>query len=157
MKRRNFLLQAASTTLASGPALSARKIPRIGFMGAGSRQMNQSLLDAFRDGLDLLGWADKVDLIILDRWAEDRTEQLPRIASELIGTGVDILVTAGTPATLAARSATATIPIVLVGVGDPVALGVVKSLAWPGGNATGLSLSSSELIVRRLQLLQELI
>jgi putative ABC transport system substrate-binding protein len=94
-------------------------------MGPGSRQMNQSLLDAFRDGLDLLGWADNVDLIILDRWAEDRTERLPSIASELIGSGVDILVTAGTPATLAARSATATIPIVLVGVGDPVALGVV--------------------------------
>jgi putative ABC transport system substrate-binding protein len=157
VRRRHFLLLAASTTLAAGPALSARKIPRIGFMGLGSRQMNHSLLDAFRNGLDLLGWADNVDLIILDRWAEDRTERLPSIASELIGSGVDILVTAGTPATLAARSATATIPIVLVGVGDPVALGVVNSLARPGGNATGLSLSSSELIVRRLQLLQELI
>jgi putative ABC transport system substrate-binding protein len=95
--------------------------------------------------------------VILDRWAEERAEQLPGIVKELIGSGVAILVTGGTSATLAAKRATATIPIVLVGVDDPVALGVVASLAQPRGNATGLSLSSSEVIETRLQLLQELV
>jgi putative tryptophan/tyrosine transport system substrate-binding protein len=155
--RRNFLLLGAGTLLASRPALAARKLPRIGFIGPGSREMNQALLAAFRDGLDELGWADNGDLVILDRWAEERIDRLPQIAGELIGSGVDILVTAGTAATLAARSATATIPIVLIGVGDPVAAGVVSSLAQPDGNATGLSLSSSELTVKRLQLLRELV
>ena len=157
MDRRNFLLLGAGTLLASRPALAARKLPRIGFIGPGSREMNQALLAAFRDGLDELGWADNGDLVILDRWAEERIDRLPQIAGELIGSGVDILVTAGTAATLAARSATATIPIVLIGVGDPVAAGVVSSLAQPDGNATGLSLSSSELTVKRLQLLRELV
>jgi len=155
--RRNFLLLGAGTLLASRPALAARKLPRIGFIGPGSREMNQALLAAFRDGLDELGWADNGDLVILDRWAEERIDRLPQIAGELIGSGVDILVTAGTAATLAARSATATIPIVLIGVADPVAAGVVSSLAQPDGNATGLSLSSSELTVKRLQLLRELV
>jgi putative ABC transport system substrate-binding protein len=82
---------------------------------------------------------------------------LPGIVEELIRSGVAILVTAGTPATLAAKRASATIPIVLVGVDDPVALGVVASLAQPRGNVTGLSLSSSEVIAKRLQLLQELV
>ena len=83
--------------------------------------------------------------------------QLPVIVKELIGSGVAVLVTAGTAATLAAKRASATIPIVLVGVDDPVALGVVDSLAHPGGNATGLSLTSSEMIVGRLQLLRGLV
>src|SRR5260370_40359651 len=158
--RRDFLmlgagaLLAARPALVSRPAMAARRLPRIGFIGPGSREMNQALLDAFRDGLDELGWADHGDLVILDRWAEERSERLPEIAGELIGSGVEILVTAGTPATLAARSATATIPIVLVGVGDPVAAGIVNSLARPDGNPPGLSLSSSELIAKRLLLLQ---
>ena len=157
MDRRNFLLLGAGTLLASRPALASRKLPRIGFIGPGSRQMNQVLLAAFRDGLDELGWADNGDLVILDRWAGERIDRLPQIAGELIRSGVDILVTAGTAATLAARSATATIPIVLIGVADPVAAGVDSSLAQPDGNATGLSLSSSELTVKRLQLLRELV
>ena len=82
---------------------------------------------------------------------------MPGIVKELIGSGVAMLVTAGTPATLAAKRATATIPIVLVGVDDPVALGVVASLAQPRGNVTGLSLTSSEVIATRLQLLRELV
>src|ERR1700686_4060301 len=157
MDRRDFLLLGAGTLLASKPVLAARRLPRIGFIGPGSREMNQALLGAFRDGLDELGWADNGDLVILDRWAEERIERLSEIAGELIGSGVDILVTAGTLATLAARTATATIPIFLVGLADPVAAGVVNSLAQPAGNATGLSLCSSELIVTRLQLLQELV
>ena len=134
----------------------ARKIPRIGFMASGLRELNANLLDAFHRGLDEFGWVQDRDLIVLDRWAEEHMDRLPNIARELIDTGAEILVTAGTPATLAARSISATTPIVFVGVGDPVAVGVVNSVIQPGSNATGLSLSSRELITIRLQLLQDL-
>jgi len=157
VKRRDLLRLAAGTAIAWNPALAAATTPRIGFIGAGSGAANQSFLDALRDGLRGLGWTDGGNLVILDRWAEGRTERLPGIATELIGSAVDILITAGTQATLVATSATSTIPIVMVGVGNPVALGLVDSLAQPGGNATGLSLSSIELIAQRFQLLQELL
>ena len=126
-------------------------------MASGSREVSVNLLNAFRRGLDELGWVHDRDLIVLDRWAEEHTDRLPHIARELIDTGAEILVSAGTPATLAARSVSVTIPIVFAGIGDPVAVGIVSSLIQPGGNATGLSLSSRELITRRLQLLQELV
>jgi putative ABC transport system substrate-binding protein len=119
--------------------------------------VSQSLLDALHAGVGNFGWADGTNLAIVDRWAKESTARLPGIARGLVGSGVDMLVTMGTPTTLAAKSATATMPVVLVGVGDPVGLGIVNSLARPGGNATGLSLSSIELSVKRLQPLQELI
>ena len=157
MKRRDFLLLATTTAMAWNPGSAAGKPPRIGFIQTGSRQENQSLLDAFRAGLSALGWTDGSNISILDSWAEERTERLPGIVTELVGSGVAVLVTAGTPTTLAAKRASATIPIVLVGVDDPVALGIVRSLGQPGGNATGLSLTSSEVIAERLQLLRELV
>jgi putative ABC transport system substrate-binding protein len=156
MRRRRFLLLAGATAIAWYPAAAEVKVPRIGFIQAGLRQENQGLLDGFREKLAALGWTDGSNIAVLDRWAEERTEQLPAIVNELIGSGATILVTAGTPATLAAKRATGTIPIVLVGVDDPVALGVVGSLGQPGGNATGLSLTSSEVISERLALLREL-
>jgi putative ABC transport system substrate-binding protein len=157
MRRRDFLLLAAGAALTRNPASAETKAPRIGFVQLGSRQESGSLLDAFREALSALGWIDGSNVAIVDRWAEERAEQLPGIVKELIGAGAAILVTGGTPATLAAKRAGAAIPIVLVGVDDPVALGVVASLAQPRGNATGLSLSSSEVIAKRLQLLQELV
>jgi putative tryptophan/tyrosine transport system substrate-binding protein len=157
VRRRDLLLIGAGTLLTSKSILGARRIPRIGFMASGSREVSVNLLDAFRRGLDELGWVHDRDLIVLDRWAAEHTDRLPNIARELIDTGAEILVTAGTPATLAVRSVSATISIVFVGIGDPVAVGIVSSLIQPGGNATGLSLSSRELITRRLQLLRELV
>jgi len=157
MTRRGLMLLAAAAALARNPATAEVKIPRIGFIQAGSRQENQSLLDAFREKLAALGWTDGSNITVLDRWAEERTERLPAIVKELIGSGVTVLVTAGTLATLAAKRASVTTPIVLVGVDDPVSLGVVESLGQPGGNVTGLSLTSSELIAERLQLLRELV
>jgi putative tryptophan/tyrosine transport system substrate-binding protein len=154
--RRSFMLLAGATAIAWNPAAAQVKTPRVGFVQTGSRQDNQSLLDAFRDGLSARGWTEGNDIVVLDRWAEGRTEALPAIVKELIGSGVTVLVTAGTPATLAAKRASTTIPIVLVGVDDPVSLGVVESLGQPGGNVTGLSLTSSEVISERLELLQEL-
>jgi len=143
--------------LTSKSSLGARKIPSIGFMASGSRELSVNLLDAFRHGLDEFGWVEDRDLIVLDRWAEDHPDRLPNIARELINADAKILITAGTAATLAARRINATPSIVFVGVGDPVALGIVDTLNQPGGNATGLSLSSRELITQRLQLLQELV
>jgi putative ABC transport system substrate-binding protein len=152
-----LLLLAAGAAMTRNRALAESNTPRIGFVQVGLRQDNQGHLDAFRENLAALGWTDGSNIAILDRWAEDRAERLPGIVEELIRSGVAILVTAGTPATLAAKRASATIPIVLVGVDDPVALGVVASLAQPRGNVTGLSLSSSEVIAKRFQLLQELV
>src|SRR5260370_23955740 len=155
MRRRVFLLLTAATAIAGNRASAG--VSRIGFIAAGSRPTNRQLLAALQGGLGALGWTDRSNLVVLDRWAEEHTEQLPGIAKELIGAGVDLLVAAGTAATLAAASATATIPIVMVGVGDPVAPGVVSSLDQPGGNATGLSLNSPKLIPEQLHLLQELV
>jgi putative tryptophan/tyrosine transport system substrate-binding protein len=157
MTRRELMLLAGATAMARNPAAAEVKIPRIGFIQAGSRQENQSLIDAFRANLSAHGWTDGSNIAVLDRWAEERTEQLPAIVKELIGSDITVLVTAGTPATLAAKRASATLPIVFVGVDDPVSLGIVDSLGQPGGNATGLSLTSSEVITERLELLRELV
>jgi putative ABC transport system substrate-binding protein len=150
------MLLVGATAITGNAAAVEVNIPRIGFIHAGSRQEDQSLLDAFRDGLSARGRTEGSD-VVLDRWAGDRTEALPAIVKELIGSGVTILVTAGTPATLAAKRASATIPIVMVGVDDPVSVGIVESLGQPGSNATGLSLTSSEVIAERLALLQGLV
>ena len=155
VSRRDLLLGTATAVFAE-PLLAAGQVRRIGVIGVGSRQANQNLLAAFHGALAALGWTDE-DLMALDRWADERAEQLSSLAAELVRAGVDLLVTIGTPATLAARNTTVTIPIVFVGVGDPVSVGAVRSLARPGGNATGLSLSSVDLIAQRVQLLQELL
>ena len=145
MNRRAFMLLAATAAIDRNPAAAEAKMPRIGFIQAGFRQDNQGLLDSFDQALTALGWTDSGTIAVLDRWAEERTERLPAIVKELIGSGVSVLVTAGTPATLAASRASTTMPIVMVGVGDPVGLGVVASLGQPGGYVTGLSLTSSKL------------
>jgi putative ABC transport system substrate-binding protein len=157
MKRRYFLLLAGVMAMAWNPAGAEVKIPRIGFIHAGSRRENQRLLDAFTENLSALGWTDGNNVAVVDRWADEHTETLPAILKELIGSGVAVLVTAGTPATLAAKRASTTLPIILVAVDDPISLGVVESLGQPGGNATGLCLTSSEVITERLELLRELV
>jgi putative tryptophan/tyrosine transport system substrate-binding protein len=157
MARREFMLLAGATVTAWDPAAAEVKRPRIGFIEAGSRQENQSLLDAFRAKLSALGWTDGRNIVVLDRWAEEDTEQPLTIVKELISSDVTVLVTAGTTPTLAAKRATPTIPIVFVGVDDPVSLGIVESLGQPGGNATGLSLTSSEVITERMDLLREIV
>jgi putative ABC transport system substrate-binding protein len=115
---------------------------------------NHTLLVAFRDGLSAVGWIDGSNVSVIERWTEEHTEVQPVIIKELIGSGATILVTARTLVALAATRANATIPIILVGVDDPVFLGLVDALMQPGGNVTGLSLSSSEVIAERLELLR---
>jgi ABC-type uncharacterized transport system substrate-binding protein len=131
MRRRELLLLPAAAAIAWNPALAAVETPRIGLVQMGSRQENQSLLDVFREHLAALGWTDGSNIAILDRSAEERTERLPGIIEKLIGSGVAVLVTLGTPATLAATRASAATPIVLVGVDDPVALGVAQASRIP--------------------------
>jgi putative tryptophan/tyrosine transport system substrate-binding protein len=157
MRRRDFLLLASIVATAQKPGTAEAEITRIGFIQLGSRHENQRLLDAFGESLSALGWSDGSNIAILDRWAEERTEALPAIVTELIGSGVAILVTAGTSTTLAAKRASGQLPIVLVAVDDPVSVGVVESLGRPGGNVTGLCLTSSEVITERLELLRELV
>jgi putative ABC transport system substrate-binding protein len=157
MRRRDFLLLGGLAAIAWKPGTAQAEIARIGFIQPGSRQENQRLLDAFGESLSALGWTDGNNIAILDRWAEERTEALPAIVTELIGSGVAVLITAGTSATLAAKHASGQLPIVLVAVDDPVSVGVVESLGRPGGNVTGLCLTSSEVITERLELLRELV
>jgi putative ABC transport system substrate-binding protein len=157
MRRRDLLLFAGATTIPWKPATAEPAITRIGFIHPGSRQENQRLLDAFSETLSALGRTGGKDIVVFDRWADERAEALPTIIKELIGSGITALVTAGTPAALAAKRASTTLPIILVAVDDPVSLGVVESLGQPGGNATGLCLTSSEVITERLELLKELV
>jgi putative ABC transport system substrate-binding protein len=136
-------------------AQSKEKAWRIGMLETVSAAMNAANLDAFRQGLRDLGYLEGRNLIIEYRTAEGRAERYPDLASELVRLKVDLIVTRGTPATIAARTTTQTIPIVMAAVGDPVDSGLVASLAHPGGNVTGLSSVTTDLDAKRLTILRE--
>jgi len=110
-----------------------------------------------REGLGELGWIEGKNLAFEGRYAEDDLDRLPLLAAELVSLDVDVIVTSGTLAPLAAKRATSTIPIVMAGAGDPIGSGLVASLARPGGNVTGLSLMETDLGGKRLELLKELL
>jgi putative tryptophan/tyrosine transport system substrate-binding protein len=135
----------------------AGKPSRIGLVFPSSRDASHGEVEALLDGLHALGWDIGGNIVVREHWAEGHAERLPAIAGQLVSSAVDVLVAIGTPATVAASSTTATVPIVFVGVGDPVGLAIVNSLARPGGNLTGVSLESTELIARRLELLREIV
>src|SRR6266852_5786145 len=120
-------------------AQPAAKVPRIGVLGSGSRSDLSPRLDPFRQGLRELGWVEGQNIVIDYRFAEGRFDRLPELAAELVRLKVDLMIAVATPAAVAAKNATATIPIVMAGAGDPVRLGLVASLPHPGGNVTGLS------------------
>ncbi|HTK91363.1 MAG TPA: ABC transporter substrate-binding protein [Verrucomicrobiae bacterium] len=157
MDRRTFLAGAAML-LAAPLAAEGQvpgKVPRVGYVFARVSSADQRLWDAARQGLRELGYVEGQNITLEVRWAEGRTERLPELVAELVRFKVDVLVVATTPAALAAKDATRTIPIVFVAVGDPVGTGVVASLARPGGNLTGLSFSNREVSAKRLELLKE--
>ena len=112
-------------------------------------------MEAFRQELSKLGWIEGKNITIEYRFAEQKTERLPELAADLVRLKVDLIVVTGTPAALAAKSATTTIPIVMTNAGDPVGAGLVASLARPGGNVTGLSSLSPELNTKRLEILKD--
>jgi ABC-type uncharacterized transport system substrate-binding protein len=131
------------------------KVVRIGFLGPNSAASTSSRMESLRAGLRDLGYVEGKNLIIESRWADGNYDRLPDLATELVGLKVDLILTSGTPGTRAARSATATIPIIMVTSGDPVALGLVASLARPGGNITGASNFAPELSAKRIELIKE--
>jgi len=124
----------------------------IGYLGNSSPSLEANLVDAFREGLRQLGYVEGQNLIIRYQWAEGQQERNAVLARELVRLKPDILFTAGTPSTLAAKQATQSIPIVTAIAGDPMATGLVESLAQPGGNVTGLAALTPELDTKRLEL-----
>jgi putative ABC transport system substrate-binding protein len=133
------------------------KVPRIGFLGNSTAALEANLVGPFREGLRDLGYVEGRNILIEYRWAEGQYERFPALITELIAQNVDVIVTAGTPASLAVKKATTSIPLVMVAVGEPVATGLVASLARPGGNITGLTSMSSEMEGKRLELLREVV
>jgi putative tryptophan/tyrosine transport system substrate-binding protein len=131
------------------------KAVRIGFLGPNSAASTSSRMESLRAGLRELGYVEGKNLVIESRWANGNYDRLPDLARDLVGLKVDLILTSGTPGTRAARSATATIPIIMVTSGDPVALGLVASLARPGGNITGASNFAPELSAKRIELIKE--
>jgi len=133
-----------------------RVMPVIGYLGAGSSGPTAPNIAAFHRELSEAGYVEGQNLMIEYRWAEGRYDRLPALAADLVDRKVDVIVPATTPAALAARNATPLIPIVFVAVADPLATGLVTSLARPGGNITGISVMAAELMPKRLELLLEL-
>src|SRR5215510_10224513 len=139
----------------STEAQQPKKVPRIGFLGGESSFFYAVRIDAFRQGLNELGYIEGKNIVIEYRYAEGKLDRLPALAKELVGLKSDVIVAAPTPSVLAAKKASATIPIVFVGVGDAVGSGLVASLARPGENITGLTILNPELSGKRLELLKE--
>ena len=131
------------------------KSVRIGFLGPNSAASTSARMDSLRAGLRELGYVEGKNLVIESRWADGNYDRLPELATELVALKVDLILTSGTPGARAAKSATTTIPIILVTSGDPVAFGLVASLARPGGNITGLSNFAPELSAKRVELIKE--
>jgi putative ABC transport system substrate-binding protein len=138
-------------------AQQAKKIPRIGFLGATSSSANAARVEAFQQGLHDLGYVEGKNIVIEWRYAEGKSELLPVLAAELLRLKVEIIVSAGPAVTRRVKEVTSTIPVVMGFDNDPVSSGFVASLARPGGNITGLSTLSPEISGKRLELLKEII
>jgi putative tryptophan/tyrosine transport system substrate-binding protein len=136
-------------------AQQAAKISRIGYLDAGTASGSAVLLEAFRQELGKLGWTVGKNITIEYRFAEGKSERLPELAAELVHLKVDVIVGASTTSALAVKSATTTIPVVMVNVSDPVGVGLVASLPRPGGNVTGLASLAPELNTKRLEILKD--
>ena len=158
--RRSFIAGVA-LALAAAPriagAQSRARTWRVGFLSGGSRPPDGALPEGLRRGLTELGYVEGQNVVHVGRWAEARQDRLPALAAELVGLKVDVIVTAGGPASNAARQATASIPIVLGNVGDADSIGLIDSLARPGGNITGVTDQSVELSAKRLEVLKDAI
>jgi ABC-type uncharacterized transport system substrate-binding protein len=136
-------------------AQQAGKIFRIGFLDPSTASGSAVLVDAFRQEMHKLGWIEGKNIAFEYRFAEQKTERLPELAADLVRLKVDLIVATTTPSTLAAKSATATIPIVMLSAADPAGAGLVATLARPGGNVTGLSSLGTELNTKRLEILKD--
>ena len=156
MNRRELILQLAGM-MAAGPVRAQQKaVPVIGYLGntSGPTAPNTA---AFHQGLSETGYVEGQNVAIEYRWAEGRYDRLPALAADLVDRKVNVIATAGMPLALAAKTATSTIPIVFIIGTDPVEVGLVASLARPGGNLTGIAIMATELMPKRFELLSELV
>jgi putative ABC transport system substrate-binding protein len=159
VRRREFIaLIGGAAVAASSPshAQQPAKIHRIGILETVSPALNARNLDALRRGLRELGYVEDRNYVLEYRSADGDAQRYPVLAEELVRLGVDLIVTRGTPAARAAKNATEKIPIVMAAIGEPLGVGVVESLARPGGNLTGLSAFVTELAGKRVELVKEL-
>ena len=160
MKREIDFWLLATILLVTVPfaeAQQAKKLPRIGYLSAGSPSTNSARIEAFRQGLRELGYVEGKNIVIEYRYAEGKLDRLSELAAELVRLKVDVIVTTGPTSTGPTKAATVTIPIVMAQEFDPVGSGVVASLARPGGNITGLSTLHPEISGKRLELLTEIV
>jgi ABC-type uncharacterized transport system substrate-binding protein len=160
VKRREFISLLGGTAAAWPLAVRAdqpAKRPTVGFLGDSTPLAESERAAAFARRLHDLGWIEGRTIAIEYRWADGRSDRLAEIAAEFARLKVDIIVTGGTPAVMAAKQAAPVVPIVFAAVGDPVGTGIVASLARPGGNVTGLSALTADLAGKRLELLREVV
>jgi putative ABC transport system substrate-binding protein len=159
MRRREFIagVGAAAASPLVARAQQPAKLPIIGYLGPNTPSVDSDRLPAFVNRLRELGWIEGRTVHIEYRWAEGLSERLTEMATEYVDRKVDVIVTAATPPTAAAKQATSVIPIVFAAVGDPVGAGLVASLARPSGNVTGMSLQQTDTAGKRLELLREVI
>jgi putative ABC transport system substrate-binding protein len=158
MRRRDFItvFGAALAWPAAARAQQSGKVWRIGVLETVSADMNAANFDSFRRGLHDLGYVERQNYLVEYRSADGRAERFPDLAAELVRLRVDLILTRGTPAARAAKDATATIPVVMAAIGEPLGVGVVASLAQPGGNVTGFSAFVTELAGKRVELAREM-
>jgi len=159
--RREFITLLGGTAAAwplGAQAQQLAQMKRVGMMmGFAKDALGQVSAKAFQQELDRLGWTEGRNIAMEYRWAEGRTERYGDIAAEFVRAKMDVIVTTATPSTAAAMQATSTVPIVFIGVGDPVATGLVASLPRPGGNVTGLSNQNRDVAGKRVELLREIV
>jgi|ERR1700694_4679640 putative ABC transport system substrate-binding protein len=160
MKRREFIILVGGVALTcpvSGHAQQLGKVPIIGFLGANSAAAQSNWTSIFVKRLGELGWIEGRTVAIEYRWVEGHFDRAPGLVGELLRQKVDVILTHGTPNVVASKQATSEIPIVFALTGDPVGNGLVASLAHPGGNVTGMSIQSSDLGGKRVELLREMV
>ena len=160
MRRREFIRLFASTAVAWPLTAQAQQpptgMPRIGWVVTGSPTSHRLLLAAFQDGLKALGYVEGKNISIEYRWAEGNLSRLPELANDLVQQKVDVILAGGTPVVEAVKHATTTIPIVAAGVADLAELGLVASLARPGGNLTGFIAAAPETAAKRFEIMREI-
>jgi putative ABC transport system substrate-binding protein len=161
MRRLALLVVALAAVLLATPlpvaAQRAEKVYQVGHLSGSSKAASTSFMEAFREGMRALGYVEGQQWVLDERYAEGQVDRLAALAQELLHQHPDVLLVSTTPGNVAAKAATATIPIVMVAIADPVGVGLIHSLARPGGNMTGITNIIAELAGKRLELLKELV